>query len=438
MRLSTLILTALLASAAQAQSNMHAIPFVPSADSVQQGFVRIINQSGGAGTVRIYAIDDTGERFGPVELSVEGDAVAHINSQDLERGAPDKDLSAGVGDGEGHWRLELHTNLDIAPSAYIRTPDGFLTSVHGVVEAEESFHFVSIFNPARNQNQRSLLRIVNPGSSPVQITITGRDDAGRAEDAPFRIDIGAGASRMVDAVQIEREFMPGKGKWRLFVHSPGEVWVMNLMQTPTGHLSNLSAETPALSISTESPPRPTLTDTGSTGSGSESSVSIINGQIVRVQLSYIEFDDWGFESQQNAKRLFKAMLQGRFEERNGVFSDTVSTALQGIQASSNPTQEDVWRGRVRATTTRGVAGKKVEGVASVRFNPDAATVNVSARNLTENTADLFWGSLPVVKGRFQNTDNTVRGAFYGDDHGGVAIEIDLAGLRGVIGAIRNP
>ena len=127
-----------LGPAAQAQSDpqyQHTLPLVTSAsNSIQQGFVRIINRSNESGTVQIRAVDDTGERFGPVTLAIGAKASRHFNSDDLESGNEDKGLSDGVGDGGGDWRLELETTLDIKPLAYIRTEDGFVTSMHDVVK----------------------------------------------------------------------------------------------------------------------------------------------------------------------------------------------------------------------------------------------------------------------------------------------------------------
>ena len=79
-----------------AQSEMrfeHTLPLVMSAsNTVQQGFVRIINHSNQAGTVQIHATDDSGRRFGPVSFDVAAKASVHFNSDDLESGNVDKDL----------------------------------------------------------------------------------------------------------------------------------------------------------------------------------------------------------------------------------------------------------------------------------------------------------------------------------------------------------
>ena len=55
-----------LASSAQ---NTHTLPLVlPASNAALTGFVRIVNNSSGAGTVRITAIDDAGSRAGAAEL----------------------------------------------------------------------------------------------------------------------------------------------------------------------------------------------------------------------------------------------------------------------------------------------------------------------------------------------------------------------------------
>ena len=228
------------------------LPLVMAAsDRGRQGFVRIINHSDRAGTVDIHAIDDTGRRLGPVSLSLEAWAAAHFNSADLENGNTAKGLSAGVGDGTGNWRLELASALPIEALAYIRTPDGFVTNMHEVAietfEGSNHYH-VSFFNPGRNRNQESRLRLINPGSAPARIRITGVDDGGRA--APLgavRLTLGAGMARMLSASQLENgssgltgRLGAGEGKRRLSVSADRPIQVMSLLQLPTGHLTNLS------------------------------------------------------------------------------------------------------------------------------------------------------------------------------------------------------
>ena len=229
-----------------------ALPFVPPASNVeQQGFVRVVNHSDRAGTVEITAIDDKGQRFGPVTLSLEAKAAQHFNSRDLENGNPGKNLSGRAGDGTGNWRLELKTDLEIEHLAYIRTMDGFVTSMHQVAaetEAGSNRYHVPFFNPGRNRNQESRLRLINPGSSRATIEITGLDDDGQTPPlGPVRLTLDAGSALILAAGDLENghsrttgRLGAGSGKWRLSVSANHPIRVMSLLVLPTGHITNLS------------------------------------------------------------------------------------------------------------------------------------------------------------------------------------------------------
>ena len=243
----------------------HDIPLVMSASNMsQQGFVRIINHSNRAGTVRVHAIDDAGRRFGPVSLLLDSKETAHFTSQDLERGNASK-LSGGVGDGSGNWRLELDTNLNIEPLAYIRTTDGFLTSMHDVAAREDVAatvaateetlmrYRVPFFNPGSNYSQRSWLRLINLSDRAAEIVVDGLDDRGDSPpDGDVRLTLPPGGARMVSAQQLEQggdgisgSFGDGEGKWQLSVSASTPIQVVSLLQSRTGNLTNLSGSSVA-------------------------------------------------------------------------------------------------------------------------------------------------------------------------------------------------
>ncbi len=239
--------------------------FIPASHDKQQGFVRIINHSEEAGIVSVRAIDDSGRVFlrndeSPVEITLAARQTLHFNSDDLEMGNPLKNphkvpgLEEGIGAGMGNWRLVLDTELDIEPLVYVRTDDGFLTSMHDLVPVAAMKHEVAIFNPGRNVDQVSRLRLINPGDADVEVEITGVNDKGGApENAPVAITIPAAEAREITAKELEdgdsdftgsfgfleKEF----GKWRLFVSADGEIQLMSLLESPTGHLTNLSTRT---------------------------------------------------------------------------------------------------------------------------------------------------------------------------------------------------
>ena len=264
------LLAALLAGPSTQAAQGHVLPFFTSAGDVQQGFARIINHSPRSGTVRITGTDDAGSRYGPVTLSLGARQARHFNSDDLERGNAAKGLSGGLGDGEGYWRLRLESELDLEVGAYIRTPDGFLSSVHDVVPTVEvggeAVHRVSVFNPGSNRRQVSWLRLVNLTRGRVRVTIRGRDDRGRAAPGgEVSLTLPAAGARQVSAQELESgagglsgRLGDGNGKWQLFVRADGDIEVGSAVQTPSGHLTNLSVSGLRDTVAREAEPPPAV------------------------------------------------------------------------------------------------------------------------------------------------------------------------------------
>jgi len=235
---------------------VHHVPFFPAASEpeVLVGFVRIINHDHDDGEVHIQAIDDSGYRPDEITLTIGGGEVKHFNSEDLEGSdaTERKGLSGSVGMSQnGDWRLEMTSSLDIEVLAYARHPegdDGFLTSMHDTAPSAGRRHRVAVFNPGSNENQVSLLRLVNPGEEEAHVEVVGIDDRGHSpEHHPVEVTVGARQSRTFTAKQLEvgeeGEFEgklgDGAGKWRLDVTSRQPILVMSLMHS-LNRYTNLS------------------------------------------------------------------------------------------------------------------------------------------------------------------------------------------------------
>ena len=217
--------------------------FVSTANPAREGLLRIINRSDHAGVVEIQAIDDAGTRLGPVTLALEAGAVHHLHPGDLEWGDQDH---GGVGGGQGDWRLELVTALDIAPLAYVRNAAGGVSHVDAVsIVNNGGICAIPFFNPSGHQPEHSRLRLTNPGPEPAWVTIAGLDDAGLpAPDGDVRLTVPPGATRTVTADELESgaadlegRLGDGTGRWRLSVSSSAHVDVVNLLVDGTGGLS---------------------------------------------------------------------------------------------------------------------------------------------------------------------------------------------------------
>ena len=229
---------------------LHHVPlFLRAADPKgRQGFVRVVNHGDTEAAVRVRPYDETELDYGEITLTVGAGAAAHFNSDDLELGNSAKGLSRGVGHGQGNWRLEITSAGDLEVLTYVRTRDGFLTSMHDVApSAPGGGWWAAIFNPGSNRTQVSWLRVVNPGESDASVAIEGIDDRGISPGQGVSLMVPAGRARTVSAQDLETgsddmdgSLGDGAGKWRLVVTSDQPIQVMSLLESPTGHLTNLS------------------------------------------------------------------------------------------------------------------------------------------------------------------------------------------------------
>jgi hypothetical protein len=234
-------------------SGDHVIYFAnPASDPLQQTFPRIINTGDGSDTVTISAIDDNGAIApnGDVTFALGPNESKQVTSQDLENGNASKGLNGTLGDGTGRWRLTVSSELDLEVTSLVRTQDGFLTNLSRTSPVNADVNDVFIFNPASNNVQRSLLRVVNTSDQQGSVTITGFDDNGDpAPGGEITLNISALAAMSITAQDLENgnsdlglvgSLGNGSGKWYLQIQSNVDLKVQSLLDTDTGFLTNLS------------------------------------------------------------------------------------------------------------------------------------------------------------------------------------------------------
>ena len=217
------------------------VPLVLAASEARASFLRVVNRSDVAGEASIAATDAAGVAAATVALDLRANQVLHFNSNDLEDGNADKGLLVGVGRGQGDWHLRVTSMLDIEILSYVRTADGFVTAMHDTAPGEDGTYRVAFFNPGSNANQASRLRLVNFGTEDAAASIAGTDDANASPGVPVEIEVPAGRAVEITAADLERRGLgDGTGKWRLAVTADQPLEVMSLLESPTGHLTNLS------------------------------------------------------------------------------------------------------------------------------------------------------------------------------------------------------
>ena len=230
------------------EGDVHVVPLFPAASDPagRQGFVRVVNRGDTTAEVSVAAFDETARDYEPLTLTVPRKETAHFNSDDLELGNPDKGLAGRTGSGDGDWRLELTGAGEIEVLSYVRTTDGFLTSMHDTVPYLDNAYRVAFFNPGSNSNQVSRLRLINAGEETANVTINAIDDSG-ASSTEVQTHLAPGTVASFSALELETGTVglegalgTGVGKWRLRVESDQAIMVMGLLESPTGHLTNLS------------------------------------------------------------------------------------------------------------------------------------------------------------------------------------------------------
>ena len=222
----------------------------PASNLQQQGFLRLVNRQNSPAPVTVFGLDAAGARSpGTITLTLMPLEARQFNSQDLEQGNPAKGLTGSIGDGAGDWTVVVQSAADIEALTYIRTPDGFLTSMHERVTGNGVDWFVPMFNPAENPNQASRLRIVNTTTGAINVLIAASDDAGAS--GASQVGLAIPALRAVELTSVDLEngnaakgltgaLGNGVGKWTLLVSSTGRITVQSLLFDPKGYLTNLS------------------------------------------------------------------------------------------------------------------------------------------------------------------------------------------------------
>ena len=226
-----------------------------TSDPMRQGFVRIVNESGQSGSIRVFAFDDSGYAPDPIDVPLGAGQVVHFNSNDLENGNADKGIEAGIGTPvQGDWRLDIETELAVRVLSFVRTTDGFLTAMHDVLPRDDEGRLAAhTFNPGKNMNQVSKLRLVNTGAIHEEVSIEGFDDQGN-NAGPVHLRLPGGESRTLSAFDLENGAQgltgtlgAGTGKWRLFIRGAhtqrvgSRVVGVSLLESATsGHLTNIS------------------------------------------------------------------------------------------------------------------------------------------------------------------------------------------------------
>lgn len=234
-------------------SNRLLLSVVSGSNTDQQGLIRLVNRGGLAENVTLSAIDDAGIRApSSAVVAVAPFAAVQLLASDLEQGNPGKGLTGAFGGGQGRWQIDAAPQARVEAQSLLRVPGGFLTNLSASAPRDSQFEArLWIFNPGSNDQQRSILRLINRSDSPGVAMIEAIDDLGQpSPGGSVSLDIAPRSAVELSALELEDgntakgligALGDGEGKWRLRISADVAIEVQGLLETPTGFLTDLSS-----------------------------------------------------------------------------------------------------------------------------------------------------------------------------------------------------
>ena len=318
--------------------SMHTVPYVPSASSEgHAGLVRIESRSEMSGEVHVAAVDDAGRRMEAGALTLGSRSAVEFEASALESGDASLGL-AGTGPGEGDWRLELSTELDVEARAYARS-EGFVTALHDSILVSDEVE-LSFFNPGSEMDRRSVLRLANAGEEPARVTVLGVDDAG-SSGGSVTVELGAWEARTYTATELESgvaeglsgSLGDGEGRWRLRLSAEtGSAYATNLLLDGSGVLSSVPG-----GMSRGGLHRVSLFPSASDGEGRRGLVRVVNRAAESAHVGIEAFD----ETDRAHERLELA-LEGQASSQFDSADLEQGAAENGLAGSAGPGEGDWW------------------------------------------------------------------------------------------------
>ncbi|MDZ4349868.1 MAG: hypothetical protein U1A22_10080, partial [Xanthomonadaceae bacterium] len=222
--------------------------------------VRIVSLAEAGDILLVSGIDDAGTRAPGQVLELDGRGTIMLSAADLEQGSGDPRLIPGFagpfGDGAGRWQVTVSasgylSSSHIEAQSLVTTPDGSLANLSAVAPQRSRFEAeVWTFNPASNEGQRSVLRVVNREDRDGTVLIAGFDDAGDPAPAGGALlALPANAAVELSAADLEQgnaakgllgRLGDGTGKWRLSLSADVAILAQSLIESQQGGLTNIS------------------------------------------------------------------------------------------------------------------------------------------------------------------------------------------------------
>ena len=176
----------------------HEVPLFPGSSSPELAGLRTGDQPFGRRRHQSTSMPRTPRAgtYGTLTLTVDANAAVQFDTDDLELGNAEAGLSAGVGAGEGDWRLALSSDLRTSRCSRSSAPKT-ASSPQCTPSFPQSASATGCRSSTRasNRAQVSRLRLENRGTAPAKISIRGNRRSWHVARQGHRAFPGRGADQ---------------------------------------------------------------------------------------------------------------------------------------------------------------------------------------------------------------------------------------------------
>ena len=242
-----------------ADGRLRLATFNPASDWRQVSRLRLVNPSGEDAKATVTGVDDAGRSPGsPVVLALPAGSACEVDASALEsgRGLACGEPQAGLGDGEGKWRLAVESDAPLVVMGLLSSPAGRLSNLSGAgaPDADGTWH-APLFPPASDpEGRQGFVRVISRSRRDGTVTIAAFDDA-NFDYQPLTLRLGAGKAAQFNSDDLELgnaakglsgSTSSGTGTWRLALTSDIDFEAHAYARHRDGFLTAMQAAAPSM------------------------------------------------------------------------------------------------------------------------------------------------------------------------------------------------
>lgn len=221
----------------------------PATNTTRRSLLRVINESDEPGVIRLTGIDDSGTSRGSIEVDLAARASRSLSISDLEAGSDD--LKGALGEGVGKWRIQAVSDLRFRIMSFIETDRGELANLSTSLPVEPGKPATLSLDTAVNGTH--FVRFINDSMVTNRVTLKGFDGLGYPGLEEVTFELQPLESRQMTTGHLEEGNLEkglqgrlgeGGGYWSLVLEAEASLRILNIIRSPDGFLTNLSARPP--------------------------------------------------------------------------------------------------------------------------------------------------------------------------------------------------